>query len=553
MLKKISTLALAGLLALPVAASAGSNSELAAKIDQLSRELAQLKAQMETMKEDQEDFADEIDEKSEAWDLASRFKFYGDFRARMDYYDADLVSNPVNMNNWQKQVMYDAVNTPAWSNLLSPNTTTSRQTKFQHLYNYMQTSSDAYHDDDMTNDTVLTNRFRLNMRVKATENVEFKGRLAMYKTWGTNTLPPQLTQFGYPSFDGTSSREPADSTLRVDRAFVNWNNIGGQPMWFSIGRRPTTDGPAAQVRMGTDERMATPVAYMDWPFDGISLGYAYANLFGMEDWPGRVRICYGRGFEDGLQYEDGESRLNDTDFAGLSWDIYKKGDRFAYIQSFMVFNAFSYPEFDDDNTNDFYAFFLGPRENVGDVLHTSAVYQDKWENLTYFIAGGWSRTMPDDDNGMFNDMVGQMKDMMFMTSNYSVNDDDEDGYNIWLGVRYDLDEQGLKFGLEYNHGSRYWIGMTPGHDDMYSAKLGTRGDVYEAYMIWDLPTGEAISKYAKTFMRLGYQHYEFDYTGGTDWNIKPYDVDDADGEMWGALMPTLDKADQVYLTFEAYF
>lgn len=292
---------------------------------------------------------------------------------------------------------------------------------------------------------------------------------------------------------------------------------------------------------------------MDWPFDGISLGYAYANLFGMEGVPGRVRVCYGRGFENGLQYHDANASLNDTDFAGVSWDIVKKGDRFAYIQSFMVFNAFNFPEFDDDNTNDFYEFFLGERQNIGDILHTAAVYQDKWEDLTYFVAGGWSRSMPDSDTGMFNDMVGQMKYMMGMQPSYSVNDDDEDGYNIWLGVRYDLEEQGLKFGLEYNHGSQYWIGMTPGHDDMYSAKLATRGDVYEAYMIWDLPSGEAISKYAKTFIRLGYQHYEFDYSGGSDWNIKPYDLDKSDADMWGALMPTLEKADQVYLTFEAYF
>ena len=39
------------------------------------------------------------------------------------------------------------------------------------------------------NDTLMTNRLRLNMRVKATENVEFKGRLAMYKAWGMQSTP----------------------------------------------------------------------------------------------------------------------------------------------------------------------------------------------------------------------------------------------------------------------------------------------------------------------------------------------------------------------------
>ncbi|MFZ5761259.1 MAG: DUF3373 family protein [Thermodesulfobacteriota bacterium] len=536
MLKKISTLALASLIALPAVAGAGSMNaadDLAAQVDRLTRELNNLKAQMAAMQEgqgtdakaqqeiadlkrqlkamqDKQDAAfDDLNERSEAWDLASRFQLSGDFRARYDYYKNDLVTAP--MTNFMEYMMSGGTIAPEFA------------------------------PDEMENTSLFTNRFRLNMRVMATENVEFKGRLAMFKSWGTNTIPGELTQFGYPSFDGTSSREPADSTLRVDRAYVNWNNIGGQPLWFSVGRRPTTDGPASELRMGLDERMATPTAYMDWPFDGLTLGYAYANLFGMQDAPGRVRVCYGRGFENSLLYNDG-SNIDDTDFAGVSWDIYNKDSRLLYLQSFMVFNAFNFPEFDDPNVNAYYDAFMGGRQNVGNLLHTSAVYEDKWQNLNYFIAAGWSKTMPDDDTGMFNDMFSG-----------TVNDDSENGYNIWVGARYDIDNLGLKLGLEYNHGSEYWIGMAPGHDDIYSGKLATRGDVYEAYLIWDLPTGEAISKFAKTFMRIGYQHYEYDYTGGSDWNFQPYDMDDAEAVAWGTMMPTVEDADQVYVTFEAYF
>ncbi len=550
MFKKISTLALASLIALPAIAGAGSTNaadDLAAQVDRLTRELNNLKAQMAAMKEgqgadpkeladlreqmkalqdNQEAAFDDLDERSAAWDLASRFQLFGDFRARYDYYQNDLVTPPLT-DPMAGFAAFAGGGMPALGAFLA--------------------NPANYSNDEMENTSLFTNRFRLNMRVKATENFEFKGRLAMYKAWGTNTIPAGLTQLGYPTFDGTSSREPRDSTLRVDRAFVNWNNIGGQPFWFSVGRRPTTDGPASEMRMGLNERVATPTAYMDWPFDGLSLGLAYANLFGMEDMPGRIRFCYGRGFENSLLYDDG-SNIDDTDFAGVSWDIYNKGDRFLYFQSFMVFNAFNYPEFEDNNVNDFYDFFLGGRENVGNLLHTSAVYEDKFQNLNYFVAAGWSRTMPDDDTGMFNDFLAPMT-----TGGSGLNDDSENGYNIWVGARYDMDDLGLKLGLEYNHGSEYWIGMAPGHDDMYSGKLATRGDVYEAYLIWDLPTGEAISKFAKTFMRIGYQHYEYDYTGGSDWNIKPYDMDDAEAAMWGTLMPTLEDADQVYVTFEAYF
>jgi len=123
---------------------------------------------------------------------------------------------------------------------------------------------------DYDNDTIWTNRFRLDLRAKALENVEFKGRLAMYKAWGMQNNPADYSAnngmgggpfalAGYMSdFDGATTRNPNDSILRVDRAYVNWNAIGGSPFWFSIGRRPTTDGPPQNLKLGSDERMATP-------------------------------------------------------------------------------------------------------------------------------------------------------------------------------------------------------------------------------------------------------------------------------------------------------
>jgi hypothetical protein len=313
-------------------------------------------------------------------------------------------------------------------------------------------------------------------------------------------------------------------------------------MWFSIGRRPTTDGPPAGVRMNADTRLATPMAFMDWPFDGISLGYAWN--WGVESLgDSRIRFCYGRGFEAGLESQDG-SEIKDTDFAGLSWDIMKKGDRFAYIQSFMAFDLFNYPNFQDPIINAMAPDTYGPRTNLGDVLHTSAVYNNKVASFNYFLAGGWSMTQPD-SAGMFNDY----------TSPTPYNTDNENGYSVYLGIRYDLDDVGLKFGAEFNYGSEYWLAMAPGHDDIYQAKLATRGQVYELYTIWDLPTGEKLSKYAKTFMRLGYQHYEFDYSGSGDWNMSPYDLGSA-GDLAKLQMlgqDPVESADQIYLTFEAYF
>jgi hypothetical protein len=530
MVKKFSMLAMAGLIALPVMASASAGKapqDLTAKIDELSRELDALKAQLAQQNETITEYGDKVDdmdelleEKSESWDLAARFKFYGDFRARMDYYQADSLfpaGTPLLMAG-----MNPATGMPIFAGVSQ---------------------------GDVENDTIFTNRFRLNMRVKATENVEFKGRLAMYKAWGMQTTPQGLGN-GYPIFDGSVSRQPSDSALYVDRAFVNWNNIGGMPIWFSIGRRPTTDGPPAHIRMGSDSRMATPIAYMDYPFDGISLGYAYAwgnDALGT----GRIRFCYGRGFENGLEYDNQMNKMDDTDFAGFSWDVMKSGNRFMNIQVFEVFNLFSYPNFQSDFVN-FGASMpmdqggYGARKDLGNLYHTSAVYMDKFADLNFFLAGGWSHTDPN-GNGMFNDMAGMMQGMT------GPNTDTEDGYSVYAGIRYDIDSIGLKLGAEYNYGSQYWVAFTPGHDDLYQSKLATRGNAYELYLIYDLPTGEAISKYAKTFVRLGWQYYDYDYAGGFDWNMKPYDLDDDRQTLQAMGLNPVESANQVYLTFEAYF
>lgn len=501
MVKKISIIALAGLIAFPAiaVASAGPNvTDLERKIEELSKQLDDLKAGLAAQKEVSDALSnsvDSLDERSGDWDLAARIKFFGDFRSRLDYYSADTVFGR-----------------------------------------------------SLENDQLWTNRFRLNMRVKATENVEFKGRLAMYKTWGNQSAFTDASGTMWPVFDGNVTRTPAESSaLYVDRAYVNWNNIAGQPWWFSIGRRPTTDGAPAEVRMGADGD-ATPMAFMDWPFDGLTTGYAWNwGVAAMGE--SRIRFCYGRGFEAGLQNEEFGS-IDDMDFAGFSWDVMKKDDMFAYIQAFKAFNLINYPNFQDPIINANFGTMsgMGDRKNLGNIIHTAAVFQNKVSNLNYFVSGGWSQTQPDAD-GMFNDYAAMAMRMA------GPNTDNENGYSVYAGVRYDMDNIGLKVGAEFNYGTENWLAMSPGHDDIYMSKLATRGQVYEIYGLYDLPTGEAISKYAKTFIRLGYQHYEYDYFGSGDWNMAAYDLSDP-GDQAKMMMMGLDpveQADQVYLTFEAFF
>lgn len=553
MKKTFSILTLTGMIALPIAVTAGGEQKISAvsdgKINELARQVDELRGQlarkdeiaaendaklqamsqelkdMESRLEDMDDLLEEQEERAEAWDLASRFLLSGDFRSRLDYFSATGA---------------DSLN-PA--------------------------SGEIESGREYSSDTFLTNRFRLNMEVKATEYVKFKGRLGMYKTWGMESYARNDMNTWWPQFDGNSTRTPADNSVRVDRAYVNWTSIGGAPVWLSVGRRPTTDGMPSQIRLGVDKRMATASAQMEYAFDGASFGYQY-------DWGdesmglGRIRFCYGRGFENGVQWDAATYHgstdmypLDDTDVAGLSWDVFETEDRLLYVQSFAALNMFMRPNFLDD---DFHAMMDERASNYteGNLYHSSAVYQAAAGNISYFLSGGWSRTDPG-GRGMFNDyatsMIMQADGSMAPNPNWQPNTSGENGYSLYAGLRYDLPDTGLKFGVEYNYGSQYWIAFNPGHDDLYLAKLAARGHVAELYMIYDLPTGEAVSKYAKTFIRLGYQHYEYNYTGN-DWNTKPYDTDEP-ALMTAALnmatesgsMVPVDSADQIYLTLDVFF
>lgn len=678
MVKKISTLALAAMIALPSMASAGGADDISAQIERLTQELNKLKQEMAQLKETNAETMETIDEKSEKWDLASRIQISGDMRSMItgvkaestthwdglrlgngiaDFMTVGNVMNRYSTLNSGGVSVFDggatmrvqdfamayastsvaefqtnvldgsaigqtdlpitaneaaamqrvfgnnsnglgaggmATMNPTILGVLNPtfmgaalSAMSPSFTNLENLVSFMKgnvpgapmTALTRYNiftemgyatkaATDYENDTLWTNRFRLNLRAKATENMEFKARLSMYKAWGMQNNPVDYTanagMGGGPyllnslSFDGSSSRQPTDNKLVVDRAFMNWNNIADRNIWFSIGRRPTTDGPPAQLRMGADQKMATPVNYMDYPFDGATIGYAYDTLFGLEDFPGRVRFCYGRGFESGPT-ENGDG-IKDVDFAGINWDVYHSGDRFFNIQSFAAFDMFNVP----DNINfvnpvEYYVWQIDPtqydptdstknlmldRVNLGNIYHTSAVYMNKVQDLNYFLVGGWSQTKAEGIDELGTSLLGSFFD----------EPEDKDGYAFYAGIRYDFPDKPFKVGLEYNYGTKNWISFTPGNDDLYASKLATRGHVLEAYTIWDIPAGEAVSKFGRAFVRLGYQHYEYDYTGSGFWLGEPLDIDELAADPLSAQFYTpIDSQDQIYLSLEAWF
>lgn len=559
MVRKMVGVLLATLMLLPAGVlAAPSAAQLEQQVQLLAEQLEELRTQLDAVQDAASyntDSVEILETSAEKWDAASRIRFSGDYRFRMDYSDTDT------KGYWGATDIADAAVTMAGGTPGDPNQNLSIQdiqgvigsmagyTPAQRKAAIEQMGYNMTQKDNWENDILYTNRFRLGMETDISDNLEFKGRLAMYKAWGMQENPTAVGPYYMNSFsqmDGAAARQPNDSVLRVDRAYINWNNIADLPIWISVGRRPTTDGPPAQLRMGLDSstRMATPVNFMDYAFDGATIGAVFQNPFEFMGYS-KIRFCYGRGFEAGPT--DSSNELDDMDFGGISWDLINKGDRFMNIQVFLAANIINVPSGVDFANPLELALGTGDgwldRENLGDIYHTSFVYLDKAADLNYFIAGGWSHTDPSGTDEMGSTLLGSWWD----------DPGTKDGYAIYGGIRYDMPEQGLKFGLEYNYGTEYWISMTPAHDDMTQAKLATRGHVGEAYVIWDLPVGPLLSDKAKAFMRLGYQHYEYNYTGSGNWLGAPVDIDKLDDPLSAQFFAPIERMDQVYLTLEAWF
>lgn len=400
------------------------------------------------------------------------------------------------------------------------------------------------------NETMYTNRFGLNLNAKATENVSVTARLLMYKTFGNND--DSAATGGYFAdrigvFDGTLGHIPSSSFLNVDRVYGSWNNIADEGIWFSVGRRPSTNGTPAHLRQN-DPRPGTggaPALLVDYAFDGMTLGWAPD----IDELPGAYgKICYGRGFESGFSRPTGNS-IKDTDMLGISIVPIDTDQLRFWLQWNRGMNIFDSPKLYASAWN----MSMAPSTNVGDidwygVGALGTIKRVGPGELNWFADVGLSVTHP---NG--NTSSGAMAGLGLLNGQLGAAEaaDGKTGSAIYLGLRYDLPSK-TKIGLEYNHGSKNWITFSPAAADAWTSKVGTRGNVYEAYVIQELDQKPISSRLAKAFFRLGFQYYDFQYTGSNNWMGAPVKLSDVTAATVLPMTP-LSKAYNAYATFEVKF
>ncbi len=339
--------------------------------------------------------------------------------------------------------------------------------------------------------------------------------------------------------------------LNVDQVYATWNNILDQPVWLSIGRRPSTNGTPSQLRLNNERpgNGGIPSILVDYAFDGMVLGYAPD----IDALPGAyAKVCYGRGYEAGMNVGNDNNTiptnsLKDTDMLGISAVPYDTDPLRIWVQYNRGFNIFDFPVMQNTAFGN-----TAPATNLGSIDWYGAGVLSTFKkvgpgNLNFFVDGALSVTHPNDNVSGQAGFQGLMTGAFFAPEKAT----DRTGWAVYTGVRYDLPSK-TKIGFEFNHGSKYWITFAPAADDMWTSKVGTRGNVYEPYIIQELDLKPISSYLSKAFFRLGYQYYDFEYTGSNNWVGKPQKISSiqANGIQ---LMAPVSKAHDVYATFEVHF
>jgi hypothetical protein len=245
-------------------------------------------------------------------------------------------------------------------------------------------------------------------------------------------------------------------------------------------------------------------------FDGLSSKLDLSNVTGI---PGMsFKVCLGYGSTNhvpliGTSTPNADTEANGLDDIKLGGFIFEPYNDGQYIVKTTWYRAYELPGMIQGNNGapvqdpvfGSYAFKqYGDMEGAALSFMVDGLTDEGYfADAKIFGSFAWSKTLPDSNAQMLG----------MMTPNGSVGakpGESKTGTSYWLGVNLPVTEKGI-FGIEYNHGSKYWRPFTYGEDTMIGSKLATRGDAFEAYFTYQLT--DALSA------QLRYTKIDYDYTG----------------------------------------
>jgi hypothetical protein len=328
------------------------------------------------------------------------------------------------------------------------------------------------------NDNYWTNRFRLNMDAEIQKNLLFTGRLTAYKNFANE---------GLANNDANQAHVPGNSSLKLDRAYVDWIPEGMPvPLALTFGRHPSSEGPPSELKENRLRQSTYPSLLFDGEADGVVATVGLERYLGWKN--SGIRFAWGKGYQDTnatTAYLDNPgNQYDDTNVYAMFFETEIPGVR----DSLLVLSALQ--------AEDINSAMLGGTQKLGNMslygVHAQANNVAD-SGFDIFLSTGMNKTDP---NGRTFGGMGLLN--ADGTSEHS-------GWAVYTGLRYNIAYKpwnNPKVGFEYNHGSEYWSSFTWGSSELYN-KLATRGDAYDLYYIQ--PFNDNL------FGRLGYTHINYDH------------------------------------------
>jgi len=344
----------------------------------------------------------------------------------------------------------------------------------------------------VVNSNIFSSKLMLNLRADIVKNINFYGKLSMYKYWGSS----YVHQYSY--YDNMQGRVPSNSALYVERSYINWFFYKDSkfPMALTIGRQPSSNGPSYQFKTDTKRKGTYSALLYDGAADGVVFTMNLSNILDLKRT--YLRLGYAKGFgyvETSLDVHNAyigsvNNKIKDTDVFGIFFDssLFNIDNSLVQFSFSKMKNIVANPLDSNDSTN----VNIGDLDLIGFSIELQKVADS---NFDIFMHYGYSKSYPNAKT--YIDYGGLLSKTS--TKNY-VN-----GHAIWLGSRYSFgSKHKYKIGAEYNYGTRYWINITQGASNLYN-KLATRGSAYELYAIY------VLNRY--TNIRLGYINIDYNYSG----------------------------------------
>ena len=368
------------------------------------------------------------------------------------------------------------------------------------------------------NGSLIANRLLVNMKYDAGDHVRFYSTLAFNKAFG-QTLNSQPNNQYY-KFDWVTNEALSDDTVKVREAYWLYSNdtfFGKDISWTaSIGRRPSMDGLGANFREG-QKRKSALAHTVNVQFDGASFRWNLENVLPLEgSW---IKFCLGRGLTsakprfstDGYDYAKDENYVN-SDMYGVILVPYDDGQYSLHLNYAKSYDMIGFDKNDiqkyqnaknkyenSKDKEDYLSMMLAqPRfKDVGDLDLGTVMFKaegigdginDFLDDTIFFASYAWSKTHPKNGHVMLG------------------SPDSQTGHSYWIGLQMPgviFDD--ARWGVEYNHGSKWWRSVTYGEDTMVGSKVAARGDAKEIY--WIKPLTKSLS------MSLRYTRIDYDYTG----------------------------------------